>query len=61
MDIGGCADAKKKKRASNAGKDEIQNHPLFAALSPDELSDPQAIVRAFNDAESKELQVYFFA
>lgn len=60
MDIGGCGDAKKKKRASNAGKDEVQNHPLFASLSPDELSDPQAIVRAFNEAESKELQVFIF-
>ena len=55
MDIG-CAESKKKKRAST-GKDDIGSHPLFADLTPKELSDPRAIVRAFNEAEGKELQV----
>ncbi len=59
MDIGGAGELKKKKRMSNSGKDEVQNHPLFADLTPKELSDPQAIVRAFNEAESRELQVIF--
>ena len=58
MDIGANGELKKKKRLSAAaGKDEIQNHPLFASLTPDELSDPQAIVRSFVEAERNELQV----
>ena len=57
MDISGNSEAKKKKRLSAGGKDEAQNHPLFAALTPEELSDPQAIVRAFSEAEKNELQV----
>jgi hypothetical protein len=57
MDILGNSDSKKKKRLNTSGKDEAQNHPLFASLTVEELADPQAIVRAFNEAEKNELQV----
>ncbi len=53
-DIGGSESKKKRKPKVEDGT--IQ-HPIFQNLSQKELLDPKAIVKAFKDAETKELQV----
>ena len=55
-DIGG-AEAKKKRKPKV--EDGTIQHPIFQNLSQKELLDPKAIVKAFKDAEIKELQVSF--
>lgn len=53
-DIGG-QDGKRRKRAQKSDGDGGINHPVFNGLSQKELLDRKAIVKAFKDAQSKEL------
>merc|ERR1712098_372679 len=45
---------KKKKKRNN--EEILVRHPIFAGLSATQLSDPQEIVNAFNQAELSELE-----
>ena len=54
---GGAADKEDNANSNNGGNVLNIQHPIYQNLTVKDLSNPQTVVRAFKDAEIKELQV----
>lgn len=59
VDIGGQDSGKRKKKKPDETSTNSIAHPIFANMTQKELLDRKAIVKAFKDAEIRELQVTF--
>ena len=55
--VGGAADKEDNANSNNGGNVLNIQHPIYQNLTVKDLSNPQTVVRAFKDAEIKELQV----